>query len=145
MSLSTCKSRPRSSFRHFKCGAGEEAILVAIKEQPDLIIMDIQLPRTASTDVARRFRQLPEFANTPIIALTAHAIKGNGARFDVVMPGMDGWQTCNPNRDVSDAPIIMLTGEKNPEKIPFVGWRPVPMSIFSPSPAWNIISTRLIE
>ncbi len=31
---------------------------------------------------------------------------------DVVMPGMDGWQTCNRIRDVSDVPIIILTGNR---------------------------------
>ena len=31
---------------------------------------------------------------------------------DVVMPGMDGWQTCSRIRDVSDVPIIMITGKR---------------------------------
>ncbi|MFC1994926.1 response regulator transcription factor [Chloroflexota bacterium] len=31
---------------------------------------------------------------------------------DVVMPEMDGWQTCSRIRDVSDVPIIILTGER---------------------------------
>ncbi len=34
---------------------------------------------------------------------------------DVVMPGMDGWQTCNRIRDISDIPIIMLTGKQKAE------------------------------
>ncbi len=34
---------------------------------------------------------------------------------DVVMPEMDGWQTCSRIRDVSDVPIIMLTGERTGE------------------------------
>jgi two-component system, OmpR family, KDP operon response regulator KdpE len=34
---------------------------------------------------------------------------------DVVMPGMDGWQTCSRIREVSDVPVIMLTGEKQSE------------------------------
>lgn len=31
---------------------------------------------------------------------------------DVVMPGMDGWQTCSRIRDVSDVPVIILTGKR---------------------------------
>ncbi len=34
---------------------------------------------------------------------------------DVVMPEMDGWQTCNRIRDISDIPIIILTGKKTSE------------------------------
>ncbi len=35
---------------------------------------------------------------------------------DVVMPGLDGWQTCQRIRDVSDVPIIMLTGQRSAEE-----------------------------
>jgi len=35
---------------------------------------------------------------------------------DVVMSGMDGWQTCNRIRDISDIPIIMLTGKQTSEE-----------------------------
>jgi two-component system KDP operon response regulator KdpE len=34
---------------------------------------------------------------------------------DVVMPGMDGWQTCSRIREVTDIPVIMLTGKRNSE------------------------------
>ena len=45
------------------------------------------------------------FENKPDLAL-----------LDVVMPRMDGWQTCNRIRDISDIPIIMLTGEQSAEE-----------------------------
>jgi two-component system KDP operon response regulator KdpE len=34
---------------------------------------------------------------------------------DVLMPGMDGWQTCSRIRDISDIPIIMLTAHEKTE------------------------------
>ena len=34
---------------------------------------------------------------------------------DVVMPGIDGWQTCARIREVTDIPVIMLTGQRNSE------------------------------
>ena len=34
---------------------------------------------------------------------------------DVVMPGMDGWQTCSRIREISDVPIVMLTGKQKSE------------------------------
>ena len=35
---------------------------------------------------------------------------------DVIMPRMDGWQTCQRIREMSDVPIIMLTGKQKAEE-----------------------------
>ncbi len=35
---------------------------------------------------------------------------------DVAMPGMDGWQTCQRIREISDVPIVMLTGKLKAEE-----------------------------
>ncbi len=35
---------------------------------------------------------------------------------DVVMPKMDGWQTCHRIRDISDIPIVMLTGKQKTQE-----------------------------
>jgi len=60
-----------------KASDGEEALKSAQKEHPDLIIMDIQLPRMSGLEVTRRLRQIPGFRQTPIIAITAYAMKGD--------------------------------------------------------------------
>jgi len=56
---------------------GEEALEVAKKERPDLIIMDIQLPKMNGLEVTRKLREIPEFSRTPIMAITAYAMKGD--------------------------------------------------------------------
>jgi CheY-like chemotaxis protein len=56
---------------------GEEALAVAVRERPDLIIMDVQLPGMSGLEVTRRLRQMPEFAAVPIVAVTANAMKGD--------------------------------------------------------------------
>ena len=60
---------------------GEEALEMAIREKPQLIIMDIQLPKLSGIEVIKRLKQLPEFNKIPIIALTAYAMKGDKAKF----------------------------------------------------------------
>lgn len=64
-----------------KATDGMEALEMAAKERPELIIMDIQLPKMSGYDVTRQLRQMPEFANIPIIALTAYAMKGDKEKF----------------------------------------------------------------
>jgi two-component system cell cycle response regulator/two-component system cell cycle response regulator DivK len=56
---------------------GEKALDVAIRERPDLIIMDIQLPKLNGLEVTSRLRQIPGFELIPIIAITAYAMKGD--------------------------------------------------------------------
>lgn len=56
---------------------GEEALAVAIRECPDLIMMDVQLPKMDGLEVTRRLRLMPAFDHIPILALTAYAMKGD--------------------------------------------------------------------
>ena len=60
---------------------GEEALDMAIRERPSLIIMDIQLPKMSGIEVTGRLKQMPEFSHIPIIALTAYAMKGDKEKF----------------------------------------------------------------
>lgn len=65
----------------FKATDGEEALDIATRERPDLIIMDMQLPKVSGLEVTRRLRQMPVFSHVPIIALTAYAMKGDKEKF----------------------------------------------------------------
>ncbi|MBI3924931.1 MAG: response regulator [Armatimonadetes bacterium] len=60
---------------------GEQALQLALREKPDVILMDVQLPHKSGIDVMQELRDHSGFASTPIIALTAHAMKGDRERF----------------------------------------------------------------
>jgi len=72
-----------------KATDGEEALDMAMRERPDLIIMDIQLPKMNGLEVTRKLRETPAFSHTPIIAVTAYAMKGNKER--VIESGCDAY------------------------------------------------------
>src|SRR5262245_2940454 len=70
----------RTSYRLLEAPDGEVGITMAVGERPDLILMDIQLPKVSGVDVMRTLRQTPATAHTPIIAITSFALSGDEQR-----------------------------------------------------------------
>ncbi len=58
---------------------GREAIDVAAREKPDLILMDMTLPGIDGWHATRELRKLPETTGIPVIALTSHTLPGDRA------------------------------------------------------------------
>ncbi len=52
---------------------GEEALAAAHEQQPDLILLDIMMPKLDGIEVCKRLRADPQFPFTPIILVTAMA------------------------------------------------------------------------
>lgn len=50
---------------------GEEALAVAVKERPDLIISDVMMPKISGFDMLDILRSTPETANIKVIMMTA--------------------------------------------------------------------------
>ncbi len=72
----------RTMLSHCGCevseaGDGYEALSIAEQVKPDLIILDIQMPRLDGYGALARFRELEGFRKTPIVALTAYAMEGD--------------------------------------------------------------------
>jgi two-component system cell cycle response regulator DivK len=59
---------------------GLEGVATAEREQPDLILMDIQLPGIDGYEATRRIRKIPALAKVPIIAVTSYALSGDEAK-----------------------------------------------------------------
>src|SRR5688572_4355432 len=56
---------------------GEAGVAKALEISPDLILMDIQLPKISGLEAMRRIRAEAAPANTPIIAITSFALSGD--------------------------------------------------------------------
>ena len=74
-----------------KATNGEEALVIAMKEQPDLIMMDLNLPKMTGFEVVKKLRENPAFSHTPIIALTAYPLEGDSQR--IIDSGCDMYLT----------------------------------------------------
>ena len=56
---------------------GEEAVALAGRERPDLILMDLSLPVMDGWEATRQIKANDDLKSVPVIALTAHAMKGD--------------------------------------------------------------------
>jgi signal transduction histidine kinase/CheY-like chemotaxis protein len=70
----------QSGYRVAESTTGEEALDALKFIRPDLILMDIQLPGMDGLRAARLLRDNPETSHIPVIALTAHVMKGDEVR-----------------------------------------------------------------
>ena len=60
---------------------GVDAVAGLLHDRPDLVLLDISLPEMDGTEVLRWMRGQEELKDTPVIALTAHAMAGDREKF----------------------------------------------------------------
>jgi two-component system cell cycle response regulator DivK len=70
----------RTSYRLIEAPDGEAAVAIAKEQHPDLVLMDVQLPRISGIEATRRLRGEPATADIPIIAITSFALSGDEKR-----------------------------------------------------------------
>ena len=70
----------REGFRVAEARDGEEALLMAREQKPDLVLLDWMLPLLSGLEVCRQLRRSPETRNVPIIMLTARGEEGDKLR-----------------------------------------------------------------
>ena len=59
---------------------GARGCEMAFKEQPDIILMDLEMPIMNGWEATRRLKGTPETSGIPVIGLSAHALAGNVKR-----------------------------------------------------------------
>jgi CheY-like chemotaxis protein len=124
---------------------GEEAVTQARAHSPDLIMMDIRMPRMTGGDAVRILRNDPSFGCVPIIALTAHAMEDE--RVAALAAGFDELiaKPCLPDQLVLAVERILAVarpgGEKSAGALFWSKRGAVACAVHAPEPAsetWNV-------
>ena len=68
---------------------GTEAVALTEKHHPDLILMDIQLPKISGLEITKMIKEKDDLQHIPAIAVTAFAMKGDEER--IRQGGCDGY------------------------------------------------------
>ena len=66
-----------TTYRLLEAADGEQGVATALETRPDLILMDIQLPKLSGLDATRQLRRDARTADIPIIAVTSFALSGD--------------------------------------------------------------------
>jgi two-component system cell cycle response regulator DivK len=67
----------RTKYQLIEAYDGEAGVAKALEARPDLILMDIQLPKISGMEAIRRLRAEAATAATPIVAITSFALSGD--------------------------------------------------------------------
>jgi two-component system cell cycle response regulator DivK len=70
----------RTKYTLIEAHDGEAGVAKALEARPDLILMDIQLPKMSGLDATKRLRAEAATAKTPIIAITSFALSGDDVK-----------------------------------------------------------------
>ena len=79
----------KNGFTVIEATDGISGVELAKKEKPDLILLDIQLPRMDGYSVAREIKNNAVLNKTPIVAVTSYAMAGDRER--AIASGADGY------------------------------------------------------
>lgn len=64
-------------YQVLEAGTAQEAFEILKTEQPDLILMDIQLPGMDGLEATKRLKRDPATREIPVVAVTSYAMKGD--------------------------------------------------------------------
>ncbi len=79
--VSQLAARRVGGWEALAASSGEEAIRVAVRDRPDVILLDVMMPGTDGPTVLRQLRERAETASIPVIFLTAKVQAGEIERY----------------------------------------------------------------
>lgn len=93
------------------CSSGDQVVELAIRFLPDLILLDVMMPGMDGPTALEHLRQEPEFANTPVIFMTAKVMVEEVDRFkelgaiDVIAKPFDAATLADHIREIWNADV----------------------------------------
>jgi len=69
-----------AGFELLQASDGAEAVDIAVREQPEIVFLDVDMPRLDGIEACARIREHPETANATIVMLTATSRSNNERR-----------------------------------------------------------------
>ncbi len=99
-----------AGFKVVEAEDGGKALSAVTAERPDLILMDLSIPVVDGWECTRRLKADPATRSIPIIALTAHAMRGDEERARGA--GCDGYlsKPISPKRVVEEVKRVLRIG-----------------------------------
>ena len=77
----TVRAILQNEYRVLEAADGKEGLKIALTERPDLVLLDMSLPEMDGHTVVQEIREDASTRHIPVIALTAHAMKGDREKF----------------------------------------------------------------
>jgi len=84
-----CRLLEKAGYGTLKAVNGQEGFEAALREKPDFILLDIQLPDIEGTEVLKKIRASEIGTAIPVIAVTSYAMSGDRDR--LMAAGCDGY------------------------------------------------------
>ena len=78
--LTTVSAILRQTYPLLTAADGEAGLRMALEERPSLILLDMSLPKMDGFEVLKALKENTEMMHIPVIAMTAHAMKGDRER-----------------------------------------------------------------
>jgi two-component system sensor histidine kinase BarA len=122
----------------YRASSGRQALQLAQDHSFDLIFMDIQMPEMDGVTTLKQLRQLKRHGQTPVIAVTAHAMAGERER--LLAEGMDDYLTKPIEEAILEQTLIRWGGQMDPATPSLTT-----LTIEQPTAPAPVRSTRLID
>ncbi len=98
----------KNGYEVIEARKGLTGVKLAIKEKPELVIMDIQLPDIDGLEATKRIRSIESEGHIKIVAVTSYAMTGDKEK--ALSAGCDGYieKPINPDTFINEVEQILL-------------------------------------